>query len=58
MKFGQLTKYNMRNIFLKNSYTKCGIKTIPRHFSKKSKLSTSVEQMSKVLYGLFLLYTK
>ena len=24
MKFGQLIKYNMRNIFLENSYTKCG----------------------------------
>ena len=24
MKFGQLIKYNMRNIFLEKSYTKCG----------------------------------
>ena len=24
MKFGQLIEYNMRNIFLKKSYTKCG----------------------------------
>ena len=24
LKFGQLTEHNMRNMFLKNSYTKCG----------------------------------
>ena len=24
MKFGQLIKYNMRNVFLEKSYTKCG----------------------------------
>ena len=33
MKFGQLTEYNMRNIFLEKSYTKCGGETIPRPFS-------------------------
>ena len=32
----------MRNIFLKNSYTKCGGETIPRLF--KSKLSISLDQ--------------
>ena len=30
MKFGQLIEYNMRNIFLKKLYTKCGGETIPR----------------------------
>ena len=30
MKFGQLVKYNMRNIFLEKSYTKCGGETIAR----------------------------
>ena len=30
MKFGQLKEYNMRNIFLEKSYTKCGGKGIPR----------------------------
>ena len=35
MKFGQLIEYNMRNIFLEKSYTKCGGETIPRSFSKK-----------------------
>ena len=53
MKFRQLTEYNVRNIFLENSYTKCGRETIPRPFSKKSKLSLSLDQYSKVLYILF-----
>ena len=38
MEFGQLIKYNMRNIFTETSYTKCGGETIPRPFSKKSKI--------------------
>ena len=41
MKFGQLIQNSMRNIFLENSYTKCGGETIPRHFSKKSKFYTA-----------------
>ena len=49
MKFGQLIECNMRNIFLEKSYTKCGGETIPRPFSKKSKLSISLDQQSKVL---------
>ena len=43
MKFGQLIEYNMRNIFLEKSFTKCDRETIPRHFSKKSKLSISLD---------------
>ena len=35
MKFSQLRDYNMRNIFLEKSYTKCGREAIPRPFSKK-----------------------
>ena len=35
MKFDQLIEYNMKNIFLGKSYTKCGGETIPRPFSKK-----------------------
>ena len=42
-KFGQLIEYN-RNIFLEKSFTKCGRETIPRPFSKKSKLSISLDQ--------------
>ena len=52
-KFVQLIVYNMRNIFLEKSYTKCGRETIPRPFSKKSELSISLDQYSKVLYILF-----
>ena len=44
MKFGQLIEYNMRSIFVEKSYTKrCG-ETIPRPFSKKSKLSMDLDQ--------------
>ena len=44
MKCGQLIEYNMRNIFLKKSYTKCGGETSPRPFSEKLKLSISLDQ--------------
>ena len=44
MKFGQLIEYNMRNIFVEKSYTRCGGETISRPFSKKSKLSISLDQ--------------
>ena len=57
-KFGQLIECNMKNIFLEKSYTKCGGETIPRLFSEKQKLGISLDQLSKVLYGLFLLYAK
>ena len=48
----------MRNIFLEKSYTKCGGETSPRSFSKKSKLSTSLDQQSGILYRLPLLYVQ
>ena len=48
----------MRNMFLEKSFTKCGGETIPRPFSKKSKLSISLDQWSKVLCSLVLLYYK
>ena len=38
----------MRNIFLEKSYTKSGGETIPRIFSKKSKLSVSLDQQSEI----------
>ena len=43
MKFGRLTEYN-RKILLEKSYIKCGGKTIPTPFSKKSKLRISLDQ--------------
>ena len=53
IKPGQLIEYNLRNIFLEKSYLKCGGETIPRPFSKKSKLSISHDHYSKVLNILF-----
>ena len=44
MKFSQLIEYNMKNVFLEKSLTKCGGETIHRPFSKKSKLSISLDQ--------------
>ena len=44
MKFGQLIEYNMRNIFVKKSYTECAGEIIPRPFSKKSRLSIYLDQ--------------
>ena len=58
MKFGQLIEYNMRNNLLQKSCSKCDRETIPRPISKKSYLNISLDQQSKVLYSLFLLYTK
>ena len=43
MKFRQFIDYN-RNIFLEKSCTICGAETLPRPFSKKSKLSISLGQ--------------
>ena len=58
MKIGQLIENNLRNIFLEIAYTKCGGETIARPFSKKSKLSISLDQQSKVLHTLFLPHAK
>ena len=44
MKVGKLIEYNMRNIFVEKSYTKCPGETIARHLSKISKLSISLGQ--------------
>ena len=57
-KFPEIPKYNLRKIFLEKSYTKCGGETISRPFSKKSKLSISLDQYFQVLYILFSLFAK
>ena len=44
--------------FLKNNATECDGETSHWHFSGKLKLSISLDQEPKVLYGLFLLYPK
>ena len=53
MKFAQLIEYNMRNILLEKSYTKCGEETSSRPFSGNLELSISLDQQFKVLYSLF-----
>ena len=44
MKFGQLIEYNMGNIFVEKSNTKCVGEIIPRPSSEISKLNTSLDQ--------------
>ena len=39
MKFGQLIEYNMKNIFVEKSYTKCAGETIPGSLSKNQYLT-------------------
>ena len=58
MTFGQLIEYNLRNIFLEESYIKCGGEIIPRPFFKKSKLSISLDQYSRGLHILLKLLAK
>ena len=53
MKFGQLIEYNLTNIFLERSYTKCGGEIIPRPFFKKSKLSL---RMNIIKFYIFCFY--
>ena len=55
MKFGQLMENKLGNNFLENSLQNVLEKLFP---DKKSKLSISMNQYSKVLYNLFLLYSK
>ena len=43
-KFGRLIEYNLRNIFLEKSFTKCSAETISRPFYKKKKLSISLDE--------------
>ena len=43
MKFGQSIEFNMRNIFIEKSYTKCDGETSPRPFSEKLNLSISLD---------------
>ena len=53
MKFGELTVYNRGKISLEKSHTKCGREIIPRPYSKKWKLSKSLDHYSKVLNTFF-----
>ena len=58
MKFGRFIEYNIENIFLGRSCTKCGGETSSIPFFKKSKLNVSLDQQSVVSYSLFLLYVQ
>ena len=58
MKYGQLIICNFRHIFREKSYARCGGEGIHRPFPKKSKLSISLDQYSKTLYNLVLMYAK
>ena len=58
IKFSQLREYNMKNIFLKKSYRKCGGETSPRPFSEKPKLSISLNQQSEFLFSSFYCISK
>ena len=42
IQFGQLIEYDMRNIILQKSYTKCGGETIPRPLVYKFLLCTKL----------------
>ena len=44
MKFGQWIEYDMTKTFFEKSYTKCSGESILRTFSKKSKLTVSLDQ--------------
>ena len=44
MEFDQLIECNIRNIFLKKSYTKCNGELSPRLFSENIKLSKPLDQ--------------
>ena len=57
MKFGQLIEYNMKNIFVKKSYTKYAGEFIPTPLSEISKLGISLDQKCKVFNSLFLLFS-
>ena len=49
MQFGQLIEHKMRNIFLGKSSKNMVEKVVPLPDAKKSKLSISLDQQSKML---------
>ena len=48
----------MKNIFLEKLYTDCGGETNPRSFSKKLKMSISLDQQSECLFTSFYCISK
>ena len=53
MKFGQFIEYNMENIFLEKSNTKCREKLVPDTVTKNSNLNTSLDQQYEILKVYF-----
>ena len=58
IKFVQLREYKWKNWKIEKSFKKYDGETILRPFTKKQKLSISLDQQSKVLDSLFLLYAE
>ena len=54
MKFGQLIEYNRKSIFLEKKYTKSIGETSPKPFSKKLKLTISLDQQLEILQFAFI----
>ena len=52
----QLIVYSTNNIFLEKIIYKMDGQTSPRTFSNKSKLNTSLNQQSEIIYNLYLFY--
>ena len=53
IKLGQLIKYDMRNIFLEKSCTKCGGETSPRPFLKNQNWAISGSLIRNVIKFVF-----
>ena len=56
MKFNQLIKYSMWNIFPGKTYAKCVGETSPKTFSKTLKLSIPLDQQPEILHWSLFLY--
>ena len=56
MKSGQLIEYSMRDVFVKNLYTKYDEESSSRPFFEKSKLVISLVRQPGISYNLLLLY--
>ena len=50
--------YNIRNIFIEKSFTKCSGEASPNTFYKKLKLSISLDHQSEMLWSLLLWYVQ
>ena len=51
-------KQKIKNVFLEKSLTRWVGETSPRPFSKKSKLTITLNQKSQILIGFFIVYVQ